>query len=409
LELVSHLSILGKMAVASSAGIREHNLRAVLAVLRERRPVSRADLAARTGLSVPTVSGALRAFERRGLVREYGRTTGRRGRSASLYDLVPTSVLVLGVDIGARHVRAVLADLDGRPVDEFTLALAEPRSPDVLASVREVRTRIGAAVNRAELAVVGSPGVVDPATGRIGSAPNIAGWEGVAAEAVLAEALGLPVRVENDVNLAALGEQAHGAGADVDSFAYLNIGSGLGAGIVLHGTLHRGARGAAGEVGFLPVGGDPFGGSRLAQGGAMESRLSTRGLLAAADELATTTPTSLRSPFEVQALFDAARRGDALGRAVVARAAQEAALCIAALTAVVDLELVLLGGGIGASEELLLPDVRAAVALLVPTPPRIERATLGDRAVAAGAVAVALDAARQSLIRRLVDSETSRA
>jgi predicted NBD/HSP70 family sugar kinase len=394
------------MAVASSAGIREHNLRTVFDVLRERRPVSRADLALRTGLSKPTVAGALRLFERRGLVREFGRTTGRRGRSASLYDLVPESILVLGIDIGARHVRAVLADLDGRTVEELSLGLAEPRAAEVLARVREIGEHIGAAAERTELAVVGSPGVVDPSTGRIAAAPNIADWEGVAAEAALADALGLPARVENDVNLAALGEQAHGAVADVDSFAYLNIGSGLGAGIVLHGQLHRGARGAAGEVGFLPVGDDPFAASRLARGGAMEARLSRRGLIASAERLATTTETTLTPPFEVDGLFDAARSGDPLGRAVVNRAAQEIAVCVAALTAIVDHELVLLGGGIGASDDLLLPDVRAAVARLVPTAPRIERASLGERAVAAGAVAVALEAARQSVVRRLVAAES---
>jgi predicted NBD/HSP70 family sugar kinase len=388
--------------VTTSAAIREHNLGAVLEALRAARPASRSELALRTGLSKPTVAGALRTFEGAGLVREYGRTTGRRGPSASLYDLVPEAVVVVGIDIGARYVRSVLADLDGHPVDELTLRLAEPRAEDVLATVAEIAAWVGGQAARTELAVVGSPGVVDPSTGRIASAPAIAGWEGVAAEAALAEALGVQVRIENDVNLAALGEQAAGAGAGVDSFAYLNVGSGLGAGIVLHGRLHRGARGAAGEVGFLPVGDDPFADGRGRHAGAMEARLSSRGLVETAERLAATTPTAVERPFDVRALFDAARTGDALGRAVVAQAAREVAVCVAGLTSVVDLELVLLGGGIGASEELLLPDVRTAVAGLVPSPPRIERATLGERAVRTGAVAVALEAARQTMIRRLV-------
>jgi predicted NBD/HSP70 family sugar kinase len=385
--------------MTTSAAIREHNLGAVLEALRDTRPASRSELALRTGLSKPTVAGALRTFEGVGLVREYGRTTGRRGPSASLYDLVPEAVVVLGIDIGARYVRAVLADLDGDPVDEQTIRLAQPRADDVLAAVREIGSWVEGHAARTELAVVGSPGVVDPATGRIASAPAIAGWEGVAAEAALADALGVAVRIENDVNLAALGEQAAGAGAGVESFAYLNVGSGLGAGIVLHGRLHRGARGAAGEVGFLPVGDDPFAAGRS---GAMEERLSTQGLVATAERLAATTPTSVERPFDVRALFDAARTGDPLGRALVAQAAREVAVCVAGITSVVDLDLVLLGGGIGASDELLLPDVRRAVAELVPAPPRIERATLGERAVRTGAIAVALETARQTMIRRLV-------
>jgi predicted NBD/HSP70 family sugar kinase len=378
----------------SSTAIREHNLGAVLAALQDGRPASRADLALRTGLSKPTVGAALRAFEETGLVREFGRTTGRRGPSASLYDLVSDAVLVLGVDVGARYLRWVLADLDGDPADEGTVRLEQPRAEDVLQAIGAIRRN-----GDVELAVVGSPGVVDPTTGRIDSAPNIHGWEGVHAEAVLGDALGIAVRVENDVNLAALGEQAAGAGRDVDSFAYLNVGSGLGAGIVLHGRLHRGARGAAGEVGFLPVGDDPF---HVRHGGAMEARLSSQGLIETADRLAPSTPTSVPQPFDVHALFDAARAGDALGRALVRYAAREVAVCVAGITAVVDLELVLLGGGIGASEELPLADVRRAVAELIPAPPRIERASLGERAVRTGAVAVAVEAARQQVIRRLV-------
>ncbi|HEY8584993.1 MAG TPA: ROK family transcriptional regulator, partial [Capillimicrobium sp.] len=376
----------------------------VLDALGDGRPLSRADLALRTGLSKPTVAGALRSFEEAGLVREFGRTTGRRGPSASLYQRVADAALVLGVDIGSRYVRAVLADLDGGSVQELTVRLGRPHAEEVVAAATELRERIGAAAERTELAVVGTPGVVDPATGRIGSAPNIEAWEGVLAESVLARALGLPVTIENDVNLAALGEQAHGAGRAVESFAYVTVGAGLGAGIILHGQLHRGARGAAGEVGFLPIGSDPFAGGGEAGKGAMERQLSSAGLVATAERLAEGTATRLARPFEVDELFAAARDGDALGRAVVAETAREIALCVAGLSAVVDLDLVLLGGGIGDNADLLLPDVRAAAARLLPQPPRVERAALGARAVTTGAVAVALGAAREAVVRRVVSA-----
>ncbi len=388
-------------------GVRERNTRAVLDALRERRPASRADLAFSTGLSKPTVSGALRTFESAGLVREYGRTTGRRGPSASLYDLVADAVLVLGIDIGAHYLRAVLADLDGSPVQEMTLRLTRAHADEVLGGVREVRRRIAARIDRTALAVVGSPGVVDPASGRISAAPNIESWEGLLAEDILSGALGLPVRVDNDVNLAALGERKAGGGRDAESFAYLSIGSGLGAGIVLHGRLHRGATGAAGEIGFLPIGADPFDASSRHHGGAMEARLSSRALVELAERLATSTTSALTAPSDVESLFDAARAGDGLGRAVVSYTARETAVCVAALTSVVDLELVLLGGGIGINGELLLPDVRAATAELVPAPPQIKCATLGDRAVRVGATAVGLDTARETVIRRLVHGEAT--
>jgi predicted NBD/HSP70 family sugar kinase len=389
----------------TTAAIRAHNLGIVLDALRERRPVSRAELSARTGLSKPTVAGALRAFLATGLIHEYGRTTGRRGPSASLYDLVPQSVLVLAVDIGARYLRSELADLDGVPVDEVSLRLPHPSAAAVLACLDELRERITDCAERIAATVVGTPGVIDPATGRITSAPNIGDWEGILPEPVLSDALGLPVRVENDVNLACLGEQAAGRGRGVDSFAYLNVGTGLGAGIVLDGRLHRGAHGAAGEIGYLPVGPAPLAPEEHIHGGPMETRLSTQGLTQTAERLAEELDTQVPRPFDIQALFDAARTRDPLGRAVVTHTAREIAVCVAGLTSVVDLELVLLGGGIGSGDELLLPDVRATVTKLVPLPPRIERAALGERAIRTGAVAVALEEARRTVVWRLVQAE----
>jgi predicted NBD/HSP70 family sugar kinase len=389
----------------TGAGVRERNTGSVLEALRTKRPASRADLAEQTGLSKPTVGGALRDLEHSGLVRKYGRVTGRRGPSAALYDLVPDAALVLGIDIGAQYLRAVVADLDGEPLEEITEQLAHPDAENVLNRVQAVGRSLSELMGRIELAVVGTPGIVDPATGRIGAAPNIEAWEGVLAERVLSDVLKLPVRVENDVNLAALGERTGGGGRDAESFAYLSIGSGLGAGIVLHGQLHRGARGAAGEIGFLPVGADPFDAGVLGQGGAMEARLSNHALITLAEELADGTSSNLAPPFGLEALFEAARDGDALGRAVVAHAARATAVCIAGLTSVVDLEVVLLGGGIGLNGgDLLLPEVRAATAKLAPAPPAIRRAELGERAVEVGAVAVGLEVARERLVHRAVNT-----
>ena len=139
----------------------------------------------------------------------------------------------------------------------------------------------------------------------------------------------------------------------------------------------------------------------------MEGRLSSRALVGEAERLATTTASSLKPPFDVESLFEAARRGDALGRAVVAFAARATAVCVAGLTTVVDLELVLLGGGIGDNGgDLLLPEVRVATAQLVPVPPEIRCAALGDRAVDVGAVGVGVELAREAVVRRLVGGET---
>jgi predicted NBD/HSP70 family sugar kinase len=372
---------------------RERTVQAVLDALRDEPRRSRAELAQRTGLSKPTVASALRSLEQGGLVRERGRSTGRRGPSASLYEPIADAALVLGIDVGAHHVRACLTDLDAQPHAETDLVVDGADAEHVLQALRNVRERL--ARPSLELAVVGSPGVVDPDTGRIRSSPAIAGWEGMPAETVLRDVLRVDTVVENDVNLAALGELHRGAGKGRSSFAYLNVGSGLGAGLVLNGQLHRGRHGAAGEVGYLAVGEDPIAESDESLG-PMERRLSQDAIVRAARAI---DPSSPEDPRE---LFARARRADPLGQRVVADTVQALAVCIASMTAVLDLELVLLGGGIGAQSDLLLEPVRTATRTLVPYAPEIAPAQLGDHATLAGAAAVGAELTRAALIRRSV-------
>jgi predicted NBD/HSP70 family sugar kinase len=381
------------------AGLRERSLRLVFDELRRVPRRSRAELAEQVGLSKPTVGSALRALADGGLVRERGRTTGRRGPSALLYEPVSEAALVLGVDIGAHHIRAVVADLEGTTLGEARATLERPNADHVLEALRGLRTRMP--FPTFELAVVGSPGVVDPETARIRSSPNIVGWEGVHAEALLQDALGVKTIVENDVNLAALGELARGAGKGRGSFAYLNVGSGLGAGLVLGGRLHRGRHGAAGEVGYLAVDitspQDP-----ASSRGPMEQLLSHKAVVRAARTVNEDAPADPRE------LFEMARRGDPIGQSVVAETVSALAACIASITAVVDLELVLLGGGIGAQGDLLLEPVRAAIATRVPYVPDIECGALGDRAALIGAIALGAEFARAAVLRRCLTNGNSR-
>jgi predicted NBD/HSP70 family sugar kinase len=376
---------------ANGSAVRKASLNAVLDALQWTPRCSRAELAKLTGLSKPTVATVLGSLEEGGLVREQGRTIGRRGPSAALYEFVPDAALVLGIDVGAHWVRAVLADLEGRPVADAEAALEVADADQLLRVIAELAKRLRR--KSIELAIVGSPGIVDPATGRIRSSPQISGWEGIEAERVLSDLLGIETIVENDVNLAAVGELARGAGQGRASFAYLNVGSGLGAGLVIDGRLYRGRHGAAGEVGYLAVGADPTAASTTSQG-AMEKRLSHDALVAFARSVDPDAPRDLRE------LFTQARRGDRLGRAVVAEATDALAVCVASINAVVDLDLVLIGGGIGLQCDLLIEPLRMATATLVPYPPEILTGVLGDQATLAGAAAIGVQRARQVLLSR---------
>ena len=199
--------------------------------------------------------------------------------------------------------------------------------------------------------------------------------EGRAFGAELEERLGVPVRIDNDINLAALGEQWRGVARGVDDFAFLSIGTGLGAGLVLHGELLRGRHGAAGELDFVAAGA----GRDIDPCAAAVSALAAR--LAGAPGAVT----ALIAPYDVRGVFEAARRGDSVARAVVEEEARRIALHIVPLAAVTDPALVVLGGGLGANGDLLLDPVRALLADWVPYPPRVEVSALGEAAVLTGA------------------------
>jgi predicted NBD/HSP70 family sugar kinase len=372
--------------------LRAINERAVLERLRAGGAASRTELAAATGVSKPTVGQALANLERAGLVRPAGQRVGERGRSALLYELDPTAAYVAGVDVGRSWVRVAVADLTGAIVgrrDERNRA----RSAGAL--VERVRSLAHDVVEEAGIAwgdvvhtVVGSPGVLDPETGRLRYAPNLPGWGRAGLVDELRTALTASLSIDNDTNLAALGERAYGLGRETPDFVYLSVGTGVGMGIVVGGELHRGARGAAGEVGFLPLSGGGLGRSGSAsRGGALEEAAAASGLVRTARDLGMTgTVTAER-------IFSLAAADDALALEAVRHEASRLAVVVAAVAAIIDPNLVILGGGIGSNANLLLPHLEAAVEQLTPLRPPIALSTLGADAILLGALSTALTTA----------------
>jgi DNA-binding transcriptional ArsR family regulator len=237
--------------------LRAINERTVLECVRRVGPISRAQLARETALSKPTVSQALAGLQRAGLVREAGRSKGGKGPTAILYQLNPRAGWVVGIDVGRNWVRAAIADVTGTFVarrDER----AKVRSAESLISqigdiAHGLASDAGIKWRQVTVAAVGSPGVVNPGREEVALAHSLPGWGRQGLVELVHRELGTNPIFENDVNLAALGERWRGLGRDVDEFVYLHIGTGVGLGIVVHGELYRGAGGAAGEVGYLPL------------------------------------------------------------------------------------------------------------------------------------------------------------
>jgi predicted NBD/HSP70 family sugar kinase len=364
--------------------LKRLNEETVLETIRIGAPISRAEIARRAGISKPTVSLALRALLEAGLVREAANGPAGPTYGAVYFEPVAEAALVLGVDLGARFLRGALSDLTGSVRARQDVELAEHDASTALEAIGRLRESLvhaaGLGPELIENVVVGVPGVVEQRDGAVRLATNIPGLDGRRYGDELEQRLGVRVTVENDVNLAALGERRHGVARGVDEFMFLSVGTGLGAGLVLRGELQRGHHGAAGELDYVAVG--------LRQ----DIDPCAAALSELAGELAAGAETVLAPPFDARSVFAAAREGDAVARDVVREEARRIALHIAPIAAVADVELVVLGGGIGANAELL-SQIRPLLADWLPYPPRLEISSLGDGAVLMGAVSVGLDSA----------------
>ena len=192
-----------------------------------------------------------------GLVDVVGSRTGTRGPNADVYGVLPSAAYVAGVDVGPAGLTASVCDLVGSEGPRVYLPVdPEATVQDPVGSVRRVvadaLAAAGAPAERLRAVTVGMPGLVEPTSGDVTFSFDLPQWH-AGARLELAAAFGVPVAVDNDVNLAAVAEQREGAAVGVDDFVLLWVGRGIGSAIVLSGEVHRGASGAAGELGYLPV------------------------------------------------------------------------------------------------------------------------------------------------------------
>jgi predicted NBD/HSP70 family sugar kinase len=361
--------------------LKDLNERTVLEAIRASAPISRAEISRRVGISKPTVSQALQSLLAAGLVRETERGGDGPSYGATFFEPVSEAAFVLGLDLGARFVRGAVCDVRGeiraRQDVELTARTAAASLDAIESLSRSLLEAADATPELVDSVVLGVPGAV--VAGRISLAENVTGLEGEGFRADLAARIDMPVTIENDINLAALGERWRGIARGVDDFVFLSIGTGLGAGLVLRGELHRGHNGSAGELDYIRVG-------------------LTEDIDPCADAVSALAQSlGAPAPHDPRPLFAAARAGDRIARDVVDEECRRIALHIVPLAAVTDVGLVVLGGGIGANGDLLYDGIRARLQAWLPSPPRVEASSLGDAAVFTGGLAVGLRAARENV------------
>src|SRR5215208_5501310 len=239
--------------------LKHLNERTVLETIRAGAPISRAEISRRVGISKPTVSLALQSLLTAGLVREASSGPDGPSYGAVFFEPIADAAFVLGLDLGVRFLRGAVCDLAGEIRARQDVELRGADAEGALRAIESLHASLvdGAALppERIDGVVLGVPGIVDRSTSTLQlTTPNIPGLEGKPFGEELRQRLGVAVTLENDVNLAAVGERWAGVARGVDDFAFLSVGTGTGMGLVLGGELHRGNHGAAGEVDWALAG-----------------------------------------------------------------------------------------------------------------------------------------------------------
>ncbi|WP_084962259.1 ROK family transcriptional regulator [Thermoactinospora rubra] len=381
--------------------LRAINDHAALRVLLERGPLTRPQIGELTGLSKPTAFQLLARLQAAGLVIRDGVRSGQPGRVAETYRINPAAAYVAALDVTPEGIAARVADITGATVGEHELPT--PRRPaDRLVERLQAALEGAAAPGPLRRVVIGVQGALDPTTGELGyaTAGDMPGWQIPNLVSTLSEELGVAVDVENNVNLAALAEQAHGVAAGCSDFVLLWADEGLGAALVINGRLHRGVTGGAGEVGYMPTPGAPtardtgplanHGYQALVGGPAVRDLLRSYGVRSHDFQRAVATAVRLAEQ------GSGARADDA--RAGLRVVAARLALGLASITSVVDPGLIVLAGGVPQAGGELLRDLveRELYALTIPRP-QVRLSAVEGNPVLAGALSLALTTVRDEI------------
>jgi predicted NBD/HSP70 family sugar kinase len=367
--------------------MRQINERRVIDTLRSNGALHAAEIARHIGLSKPTTAEILRDLVDFSLIREVEPGESDSKRARLVYEAISDLKVSLAIDIGTRFIRAAIGDLNLVTRSEVSIAVTSLKLSDLTKAmhkaVDQALKEAGFKLKDVAAITVGTPGVVDQKTGIVSIAGTIGTLDDVNLADLIQTEFGLYPTVENDINLVTVGEQSAGHGVGVDNFAVLSVGSGLGSGIVLNRKLHRGHRGAAGEVFYVPFG-DPHDKHRSATNPSGDRIAEITRELARKYKKST-----LVEPYSTIEILKAAKDGDLLGRAVIEQEAERIALYVAAISAIVDVELVVLSGGIGRQADFFIAPIRKLVNEILPFPPKIEVSKLGESGILVGALQIA--------------------
>ena len=357
---------------------------AVLQLLFSNKDLSRAHISRVSGLSKQTISSVMADLESAHLVEETGITEGGVGRRAQTYRLSPQAGYAVGIDLGGTNFRSGLVDFSGHVLAELSIETPHSSVDELLEIMSKTISQLfeKAKVPVSEFAqiVIGIPGAVNPITGVISNAPNLEYLDNLVLRSLIQSKFNVSTLVENDVNVAALGELEN---SKTEDFGFIAIGTGVGMGLVLDGELRRGFNGGAGEIGYLPWGENV---DQLSKEGHFEELIGGHAVEQKYEKLVKSKKTLIE-------IFDSASKGDLVAEKIVNELGDNIALGIRAICSVLDLGEVILGGGIGSREDLFGRIVHK-LDKTMQNPPTVKISTLGARAGLVGAMSYALSEMR---------------
>lgn len=361
---------------------RQLSIRAVVDAFLERGSITRAQLAEITGLSKQTMSEVVRDLVAQGWLKEEGQVTGSVGRRAVLYEFQESACYVLGVDLGGSNLRAAIASLNGKfiveSIEETDLRGGIHVIDQIAALVERMVESSGIDRSAVYVGVIAVSGVFQKATGAVVAAPNIAGISNIDFSGRLSKKLDLTLLVENTTDMATRGEHWRGHAQGVDNFVYLNHGAGIGMGAMIDGRLLKGRRGAIGEISTLPFGPNPFD-SRHFEVGTFETEVGANAIVRKYECYGGASGKSVRE------IFHELSDGSEIAEMVIDETARLVALAIVAASAILDPEMVIMGGQIGV-HPAMMSRVASYLKRSTPLDLTIKETALGARASLAGAL-----------------------
>ena len=395
-----------RQQTADQESIRKVNTSIVLNVLRLYAPVSRAELAAKTNLNRSTVSNIINALIDEGLVLELDTMESKIGRPGIALALKPEAGAVVGVEIGVGFVSVILTDFVAsvlwREWAEFSLSKAQIEIISEAEKLIDQAISVAKEKNLPLLGIgLGVPGMVNTQQGELLFAPNL-GWRNVPLRLMWNQRFHLPLFVENEANLAALGEYYFGVGREVDNLIYLSSGVGLGGGLIINGKLFKGGYGLAGEIGHIQR--DPAGEMcGCGRRGCWETQVGPRAVLQRVKRSIETDLDNTLAKYvngdlnnlTFNQVVDCALQGDQLCRSALEEVGKYLGTGIADLANIFNPEMVVIGGAFSYGREILLPVLEET--LSTETLPAVKKdlrvifSEHGADACVLGAIAVVLD------------------